>query len=182
MAIVLVYVDGIILTGNTIEETSKLKVLLNQTFHIKDLGDFKYFLGFEIARNKTRISINQIKYALEIISDAGLIGCKPSSTPMTNGTHLYQDSSEAYCDAPAYRRLIGRLIYLTNTRPYITFVVHRLTQFMANTTSAHHNTTLKVLRYLKGSPLLASHLSLGNPRNEEQFPEAPMRQNADPWP
>ncbi|XP_019447320.1 PREDICTED: uncharacterized protein LOC109350548 [Lupinus angustifolius] len=73
---------------------------------------------------------------------------------MTYGTHLYQDFAPLYSDASAYRRLIGRLIYLTNTRPNITFVVNQLAQFMATPTTTHHNAAIKVLRYLKGNPTL----------------------------
>ncbi|XP_019465444.1 PREDICTED: uncharacterized protein LOC109363644 [Lupinus angustifolius] len=101
--------------------------------------------------------MNQRKYALEILSDIGLLGCKPSNTPMTYGTHLFQDSSAPFHDPPSYRRLVGRLIYLTNTRPDLCFAVQQLAQFMANPTITHHNAALKVLRYIKGTPAIGLH-------------------------
>ncbi|XP_019450719.1 PREDICTED: uncharacterized protein LOC109352988 [Lupinus angustifolius] len=75
----------------------------------------------------------------------GLLGCKPAPTPMISGTHLFHDSSTPYPDAPAYRRMIGRLIYLTNTRPDISFDVNQLAQFMANPTTTHYNAVLRVI-------------------------------------
>ena len=48
----LVYVDDIILAGNDKEEIDRVKEVLNKTFKIKDLGDLRYFLGFEVARGK----------------------------------------------------------------------------------------------------------------------------------
>ncbi|KAE9589023.1 putative RNA-directed DNA polymerase [Lupinus albus] len=78
---------------------------------------------------------------------------------MTPSTHLYQDDNEPYKDLFAYRRLIGRLIYLTNIRPHITFCVNQLAQFMAAPTTLHHLAALKVLRYLKGAPTLGLFFS-----------------------
>ena len=70
--------DDIILTGNDKEEIARIKQALNQTFKIKDLGNLKYFLGLEVARSKTGIMVNQRKYALELLTDAGLLSCTHS--------------------------------------------------------------------------------------------------------
>lgn len=67
-------------------------------------------------------------------------------------THLRHDDGPLFDDAPAYRRLIGRLLYLTTTRPDISFAVQQLSQFMNKPTTTHHDAALRVLRYLKGSP------------------------------
>ena len=61
-----------------------------------------------------------------------------------------------------YRRLIGRLIYLTNTRPDIAFAVHNLSQFISAPTTHHQQAVSCLLRYLKGTPgegLYFSHTS-----------------------
>ncbi|XP_019420701.1 PREDICTED: uncharacterized protein LOC109330886 [Lupinus angustifolius] len=97
--------DDIILSGNNFHEINQLKTLLDTAFKIKDLGNRKFFLGLEIARNHSGISLNQRRYALEILSDTGMIGCKPTSTPMIQGSHLYQDDSGTYPNIPTYRRL-----------------------------------------------------------------------------
>jgi len=119
----LVYVDDIILAGNDKEEIDRVKKALNKTFKIKDLGDLRYFLGFEVVRSKKGIMMNQRKYALELLIDAGLLACKPAVTSMYNLVKLSSNGSVPFTDVHAYRRLIGRLMYLTNTRPDITFSV-----------------------------------------------------------
>lgn len=48
--VVLVYVDDLILAGNNISEINSIKSVLGAKFSIKDLGNLKYFLGFEISR------------------------------------------------------------------------------------------------------------------------------------
>ena len=67
--------------------------------------------------------MNQRKYALELLIDAGLLACKHAVTPMDNLIKLSSTGSVSLTDVHAYRRLIGRLMYLTNTRPDITFSV-----------------------------------------------------------
>ena len=88
---------------------------MNKTFKIKDLGDLRYFLSFEVARSKKGIMMNQRKYALELLTDASLLACKPAVTPMDNLVKLSFTRSVPFTDVHIYRRLIGRLMYLTNT-------------------------------------------------------------------
>ena len=52
IAILIVYVDDIILTGDDVLEMNRLKTSLSSTFEIKDLGSLRYFLGMEVARSK----------------------------------------------------------------------------------------------------------------------------------
>ena len=57
----IVYVDDIILTGNDIVKMKRLKEILATEFNIKDLGSLRYFLGMEVARNNTSMSVSQRK-------------------------------------------------------------------------------------------------------------------------
>jgi len=79
---VLVYVDDLIISGNDHEAIVKFKTYLSECFHMKDLGTLKYFLGIEVARNPEGIFLCQRKYALDILSEVGLLGAKPASIPV----------------------------------------------------------------------------------------------------
>ena len=59
-----------------------IKKFLHSQFHLKDLGDLKYFLDIEVSSSKNGIFISQRKYALEIIKDARLLDATPIDTPM----------------------------------------------------------------------------------------------------
>lgn len=147
----LIYVDDILITGNDPISIANIKKFLHNKFCLKDLGDLKYFLGIEISRSKNGIFISQRKYALEIIKDAGLLGAAPIDTPMDRGLKL-SDKGELLKDPERYRRLVGRLIYLTVSRPDIMYSVHILSRFMHQPRKDHWEAALRVVRYLKSAP------------------------------
>lgn len=53
LAIVLVYVDDLIITGDDVEEIRRTKENLSVRFQMKELGELKYFLGLADARGET---------------------------------------------------------------------------------------------------------------------------------
>ncbi|XP_014492169.1 uncharacterized protein LOC106754637 [Vigna radiata var. radiata] len=148
----LVYVDDIVLAGNNLEEIETITCLLDHAFKIKNLGNLRYFLGLEVARNNTGIHLSQRKYTLDILTDCSMLASRPVATPMDYTARLSTFSGTLLPDPSSYRRLLGRLIYLTTTRPDISYVVHHLSQFMSAPTSAHSQATFRILRYLKQAP------------------------------
>ena len=148
----LVYVDDLVLTGNNSKACATFKTYLNKCFHIKDLGPLKYFLGIEVARTPRGLFLCQRKYALEIIDECGLLGSKPVEFPMETNHKLALADGPLLTDPTRYRRLIGRLIYLTITRPELCYAVHVLSQFMQEPKEEHMEAARRLLRYLKGNP------------------------------
>lgn len=122
---------------------------------MKDLGYLKYFLGIEVACSKIPkkwIYLNQRKYLLDILDDCGLSGARPSDSPMEQNLKLTNIDGELISDHSCYRRLVGRLIYLTITRPDISYAVNILSQFMNRPRQPHFDVVTRLLRYLKGTP------------------------------
>lgn len=150
--VVLVYVDDLIIAGNTSSAIKHFKLYLSTCFHMKDLGVLKYFLGIEVARNSTGIFLCQRKYALDIISEAGLLGAKPAPTPLEQNHRLSLAAGPLLSNPEKYRRLVGRLIYLCFTRPELSYCVHILSQFMHEPRTDHWKAALRVVRFLKGNP------------------------------
>lgn len=147
--ILLVYVDDIILAGNDSIRCTHFKSYLQGCFQIKDLGPLNYFLGIEVTRSAAGIFVNQQRYALEIIREHGLEDAKPAQTPIPQQHGLSSEIGDLLTDAGLYRRLIGRLIYLTNTRPDISYSVQVLSQFMQAPRVPHLNMAYCVLHYIK---------------------------------
>ncbi|GJR84608.1 ribonuclease H-like domain-containing protein [Tanacetum coccineum] len=157
----LVYVDDIIITGNNVSEIEKFKVFLKSKFMIKDLGKLKYFLGIEIVDIGKGICLNQRKYVLDLLSDYGMLACKPAKTPLPSKLVISNKATEkdpVLDNITDYQKLMGKLIYLTNTRPYISYDVHCLSQFMHSPLKSHLKTAFQILRYLKGCPGLGIHI------------------------
>jgi hypothetical protein len=149
---ILVYVDDIIIATNDSTSISPLTYFLDTQFKLKDLGPLKFFLGLEIARNSKGISICQKKYALDILEDDGLLAAKPVTFPMETNLKLSRTSGESLVDPTSYRRLVGRLLYLTITRPDIAYSVQILSQFMESPRQPHFDVVVRVLRYIKSAP------------------------------
>lgn len=149
---VLVYVDDILVAGNNSALCSSFKHYLDECFKLKDMGPLKYFLWIECARSQEGMFLCQRKYTLDILAETGLGSCKPVDTPLPQNYNLALASGPFYHDVAQYRRIIGRLIYLTITRPDISYSVHILSQFMKSPRQEHFEAAIRVLRYLKTHP------------------------------
>ena len=112
------YVDDIILTGNDETGVTFVKKKLADDFQIKYLGTLKYFLGMKFARSKSGILVNQRKYIFYLWKETCLLGCRVAKTPIEQNIKL-----EAAAEKEKYQRLVGKLAYLTHTRPDIVFAM-----------------------------------------------------------
>ena len=84
----IVYVDDIVITGTDQDGIQKLKQHLFSHFRIKDLEKLKYFLGIEVAQSNSGVVICQRKYTLDILTDTGMLECKPVDSPMDSNVKL----------------------------------------------------------------------------------------------
>ncbi|BBH08859.1 hypothetical protein Prudu_021187 [Prunus dulcis] len=115
----IIYVDDMIITGNDKQEISQLQDYLATEFEMKDLGGLKYFLGIEVAQLQQGIFLSQRKYVLDLLTDTGMLDCKPADTPIVQNHHLGEYPDQVPTNKERYQRLVGRLIYLSHTRPDI---------------------------------------------------------------
>ena len=149
MIIILIYVGDILIASNDADAVNVFQQFLDSKFKVKDLGTLKYFLGLEVARTANGISLCQRKYTLKLLSDVGMLACKPTNIPMDQSAKFSSLVGNAVLDASLYKRLIGRLLYLTLTRPDICYSVHKLSQFMSSSSVPHLQAAYKILKYLK---------------------------------
>lgn len=105
-------------------------------------------MGLEIAHSNKGIFLSQRKYTLQLIEDASLLASKSFVLPMDPNSKIHAESGTLLEDPTIYRQLIGCLLYLTISRPNITFGVHKLSQFVAKPRSTH--SAFALIHYLKG--------------------------------
>ncbi|XP_019162633.1 PREDICTED: uncharacterized protein LOC109159077 [Ipomoea nil] len=146
------HVDDILVAGTNSRHIDSLKQFLDKSFKIKDLGNLNYFLGIETFRTPDGLNICQRKYTLEILKEYGFLDAKPAQTPITAGQKLGSLEGTILDKPEVYRRLVGKLLYITNTRPEITYAVQQLSQYVDKPRDTHLVAAHRVLRYLKGSP------------------------------
>ncbi len=92
------------------------------------------------------------EYILDLLTETGMIDCKPAETPIVVNHGLQIAEGAELTDRQRYQHLIGKLIYLSHTRPDIAYAVGVLSQFMHRPQVDHMDAALRVVRYLKGTP------------------------------
>jgi len=130
---------------------SKLKQPLCHHFQTKYLGKLKYFLGIEVAQSNDSIVISHRKYVVDILEDIGLVSSKFVDTPIDLNTKLLPNQGEPISNHEQYRRLVGKLNYLTVTRLDISFAFSVVSQFLNSPCEYHWNAFIRILKYIKGS-------------------------------
>jgi Reverse transcriptase (RNA-dependent DNA polymerase) len=149
ICILVVYVDDIVLMGNDPVEMKRFKASLAKEFEMKDLGELRYFLGIEVVRSKKGVILSQQKYVLDLQSDTGMLGCRPVNTQIDPNHKLSEEIGDQV-EKGQYQRLVGKLIYLTHTRPNISYAVRMVSRYMHDPRVSHQETVYRILRYLKG--------------------------------
>ena len=151
VTILIVYVNYIIITRDNDKEAMKLEEQLTIRFEVKKLGTLKYFLGIEVAQSGSGYLMTQQKYILDLLNETKLLQGKANSTPMETNHKLTLKKDDLTVEIGSYQGLIRRLLYLSHTRPYISYSVNFLTQFMHSLQKSHYHTALRILRYHKGT-------------------------------
>ena len=148
-----------IITSDDMQGIHDLKHLLDHQFEMKDLGPLNYFLGLKVSSSADGYYLTQAKYTFDLISRANITDSKIVDTLIEYKCRLNSHDDESLSDATLYRQLVGSLIYLTVTRPHISYAVHVVNQFMAAPRSPHYAVVLKILQYLKDTIFDGLHFS-----------------------
>ena len=155
--------DDIIITCTNCGLITKLQHRLHATFHMKDLGQLTYFLGLEVHYRSHGLFVNQHKYIQDLITLVGLEDTSSVDTPMKVNVKYKKDEGDLLEEPTLHRRLVESLIYLTTTRPDISYVVHQVSQFMSSPRHLHLAAVRRIIRYLRGSPSRGLFFSLSTP-------------------
>ncbi|WJZ95327.1 hypothetical protein VitviT2T_014105 [Vitis vinifera] len=162
IVVLLVYVDDIVITSSNSALLGQLKTHLSESFHMKDLGSLLYFLGLEVHHSPSGISLNQHKYVSDLVATAGLQGATSIDTPMELSVKLRKEEGDLLADPSLYRKLVGSLVYLTMTRPNISFDVQQVSQFLQTPRHLHLATVHRIICYVQGTSTHGLSFPTGN--------------------
>ncbi|KAI1000225.1 hypothetical protein K3495_g7973 [Podosphaera aphanis] len=154
-AIIGIHVDDLLITGSNNMELQRLKQQLESRFKMKDLGIARYILGIRITRNLNELMIDQSQYAKSIVKDFSMSGTKIYATPMASDAvgELERTPGKPCTDEELanYWKLLGKLMYLCNTRPDIIFQTHKMAQYSHKACYNHWLALLRILSYVEGT-------------------------------
>ncbi|CAN6727335.1 unnamed protein product [Malus baccata var. baccata] len=151
MVVLLLYVDDIILTGDSDACVQSVISQLTTEFDMKDLGILHYFLGLQIDYHSPGLFVHQSKYVHDLLQRMNMLECKPCLTPCHPNQKLLTHGSPSYSDPTHYRSIVGALQYLTFTRLDIAYSVNQVCQFMHSPLDSYYVAVKRILRYLRGT-------------------------------
>ena len=124
---------------------------MKKMFEMSMVGELTYFLGLQVKQTDSRIYINQEKYTRNLDKRFGLEKTAHARTPMAANAKLINDPSGEPIDVTLYRSMIGCLLYLTTSRPNITFSVSVCSRFQSNPKVSQLNDVKRILKYVSGT-------------------------------
>ncbi|GJS56805.1 putative ribonuclease H-like domain-containing protein [Tanacetum coccineum] len=152
--LVQVYVDDIIFRTTKKSLCVEFKQMMHKRFQISFMGELTFFLGLQVQQKEDGIFISQDKYVADILKKFDFVTIKTASTPMEPNKALVKDEEAKDVDVHLYRSMIRSLIYLTTSRPDITFAVCACVRFQVTPKTSHLYAVKGIFRYLKGQPKL----------------------------
>ncbi|GKB94069.1 retrovirus-related pol polyprotein from transposon TNT 1-94 [Tanacetum coccineum] len=149
--LVQIYVDDIIFASTTPELCDQFSKIMCSKFKMSMMGKISFFLGLQISQSPRGIFLNQSKYALESLKKYGMESSDPVDTPMVEKSKLDEDTQGKAIDPTHYRGMIGTLMYLTASRPDLTFAVCMCARYQAKPTEKHLHAVKRIFKYLRGT-------------------------------
>ena len=146
-----IYVDDLLITGADEAVIAKFKLQIKEIFKMDDLGLLSYYLGIEVQQKPEGITLCQEAYAKKILESCGMDYCKPTHVPMEPRLILSKKSEAPAVDATEYRKVVGSLRHLVNTRPDLAYSVGIVSHFLKAPTMEHWTVVENILRYIKGT-------------------------------
>ncbi|GJU60577.1 putative ribonuclease H-like domain-containing protein [Tanacetum coccineum] len=152
--LVQVYVDDIIFGSTKRTLCLEFKQMMHKRFQMSSMEELTFFLGLQVQQKEDGIFISQDKYLADIMKKLDFFTMKTTSTPMEPNKALVKDEEAENVDVYLYRSMIGSLMYLTASRPDITFAVCACARFQVTSKTSHIHAVKRIFRYLKGQPKL----------------------------
>ena len=151
--IILAWVDDLLIISDNDNDICIFKSVLSNRFKMKDLGKLSWFLGIKFNFSENCITMDQSDFIQRVLVKFQMEDSHPRTLPCDIHVNKFDFSESPLLEDPRiFREITGSLIYImVCTRPDLSFIVTKLSQFMSAPTKAHLNIARNVLKYLKGT-------------------------------
>ncbi|GAU37336.1 hypothetical protein TSUD_395170 [Trifolium subterraneum] len=146
-----IYVDDIGFGGMSRKMVQHFVQQMQSEFEMSLVGELTYFLGLQVKQMEDTMFVSQSKYATNIVKKFGMDGGNHKRTPAATHLKLTKDETGIDVDQSLYRSLIGSLLYLTASRPDITFAVGVCARYQAQPKMSHLVQVKRILKYVNGT-------------------------------
>ena len=118
-------------------------------FEMSMIGELTHFLRLQIRQQDSGIFLSQSKNAKNLVKKFGLESASSVRTPMSPNVKLTVDLLGKSVDPSLYRSMIGSLLYLTASRPDISYSVGVCARYQANPKESHMTALKRIIKYVK---------------------------------
>jgi hypothetical protein len=174
-----IYVDDIIFGATLDSLAHEFSEEMKQEFEMSMIGELNYFIGLQVKQTTEGIFISQSKYAKDLVKRFGFDGKSHARTPMSTSVKINSDLAGKPVDPSLYRSMIGSLLYLTASRPDITFSVGVCARFQANPKESHLTAVKRIIRYVNDTLLFSIWYSRETNLVVAGYSDADWARNAD---
>jgi hypothetical protein len=124
---------------------------LHDRFLMMDMGLLHLFFGIKISQDASGIKLYQAKYARDLLERFHMTDCKSSPTPFLSRVRLEDGGDTPLVNNVLYTNLVGSLLYLTHSIPYLSYAFGVVSRFMKELHELHWKATKCILQYVWGT-------------------------------
>ena len=148
--VLVLYVDDLFFSGGDETKINWLKTQLHTQFNMTDLGLVSKYFGVEFRRLQNgNYHLTRQSYAEDILREFDMLHSKSEHIPLPPGLHLLSDMNSEPTNLNHYCKLVGKLIFLTTTRPDLSYAVSTVSRYMSAPQKAHLDAAKHILQYLR---------------------------------
>ena len=112
------------------------------------MGPLHFFLGLKINQDASGIKMSQAKYARDLLEIFHMTDYKSPPTPFLSGVKLEDGGDTPVVESTLYIKLVGILLYLTHSRPNLSYLVGAVSRFMQEPHDLHWKVAKRILQYV----------------------------------
>ena len=146
-----IYIDDIVFGGMSDQMVQQFVQQMKLEFEMSLVGELNYFLGLQVKQMEDSMFVSQSKYARGIVKKFGLENASHKRTPAATHVKITKDEKGEDVDQSLYKSLIGSLLYLTASRPDITFAVSVCARYQAQPKASHLMQVKRIIKYMNGT-------------------------------